>query len=206
MGTSNKNKSSKKENGERKWLITIVITTFVISGTVSLISESTLSKVNLVVALIILFSIILLGVLFDIVGTAVTAADETPFHSMASKRVQEAKIVVKLIRNASRVSNFCNDVIGDVAGIISGSVGVVIVAKIIESKPTTNQLIISAVISAIIAAVTVGGKAMGKKIAISKSNDILFSVSKVIYFFQMIIKGKNPLKNRAIKTNKKQVM
>ncbi|NEU06034.1 hypothetical protein [Clostridium senegalense] len=207
MGTSNKNKNSKQENGERRWLITIVITTFVISGTVSLISESTLSKVNILVALAILFGIILLGVVFDIVGTAVTAGDETPFHSMASKRVPEAKIVVKLIRNASKVSNFCNDVIGDVAGIISGSVGVVIVSKILQAKPNLNQILIAATISAVIAAMTVGGKAMGKKVAISKSNDILFSVSKIIYFFQLIGKGKNPFKNKKIDIkNKKQLI
>lgn len=196
MGSSSKKgKAMKKDKSDRGWLIIIVITTFMISGTVSLISESTLSQVNVVVALIILFVIILLGVIFDIIGTAVTAGDETPFHAMAAKKIKGAKVVVKLIRNASKVSNFCNDVVGDVAGIISGSVGVVIVAKILETNRGLNQILVSALVSAIIAAMTVGGKAMGKKFAISKSNDILFKVAKVIYFFQEIFKGKNPFKN-----------
>lgn len=87
MGSSSKKgKAMKKDKSDRGWLIIIVITTFMISGTVSLISESTLSQVNVVVALIILFVIILLGVIFDIIGTAVTAGDETPFHAMAAKR------------------------------------------------------------------------------------------------------------------------
>jgi Mg2+/Co2+ transporter CorB len=39
--------------------------------------------------------IIFLGVIFDIIGTAVMAANETPFHAMAAKKIKEAKIAVK---------------------------------------------------------------------------------------------------------------
>lgn len=67
--------------------------------------------------------IIFLGVIFDIIGTAVTAANETPFHAMAIKKIKEAKIAVQMIRNVSKVSIICNDVIGDVCGIISGTGG-----------------------------------------------------------------------------------
>lgn len=185
-----KNKLSKKEKksknnknkSEKKWILTIIMFTMVISGTVSLLSEATLSKVNIYLALIILFSIICLGVVFDIIGTAVTAGNEIPFHSMASKRIPEARLAVNLIRNASKVSNFCNDVIGDVAGIISGSVGVVIVEKINLIFPNINYVIIATLISAVIAAMTVGGKALGKKFAISQSNNIIFTVAKILYF------------------------
>ncbi|MFQ8767640.1 MAG: hypothetical protein ACLR8U_14850 [Oscillospiraceae bacterium] len=44
--------------------------------------------------------------MFDIIGVAVTAADEKPFHSMASRKVPEAGEALKLIRNAGRVSSF----------------------------------------------------------------------------------------------------
>lgn len=171
-----------KTKGENTWAIKIVIYTMIISSAVSLISEFSLSNVNAIVAFFILIFIILIGVVFDIVGTAVTAANETPFHAMASKRIKEAKIAVKLIRNASKVSNFCNDVIGDVCGVISGSVGVIIGGKITKSYPDLNPIVIAVGISAVIAASTVGGKALGKKFAIDKSNDILFRVSKIIHF------------------------
>ena len=80
-----------------------------------------LRNVQVLVAFIILVVIILTGILFDIIGVAVTAADEKPFHSMSSRKLLGAKTSVALIRNASKLSNFCNDVIGDICGIISGA-------------------------------------------------------------------------------------
>jgi len=179
-----RNKNSKKEGKkkENRWIFIIIICTMIISGSVSLLSEATLSQVNVPIAIGILLFIVLLGVIFDIVGTAVTAGNEVPFHSMASQKIGGANIAVKLMRNASKVSNFCNDVVGDICGIISGSVGVVIVEKIKHLYPTLNYVFIAAIVSAIIASMTVGGKAMGKKFAIAKSNDIIFTVAKILHF------------------------
>lgn len=128
--------------------------------------------------------IIFLGVIFDIIGTTVTAANETPFHAMAAKKIKEAKIAVKMIGNASKVSIIFNDVIGDVCGIISGAVGVVIVAKILQLYPKGNEILIASGISAMIVGATVGGKAVGKKFAITNSNNILYAVAKVVYFIK----------------------
>lgn len=180
-----KEKVKKKKNKkEAFWTAKITFYTIIISGTASLLSESTLPKVNAVIAFIILVSIIFLGVIFDIIGTAVTAANEVPFHAMASKKNKAAKIAVKMIRNASKVSNFCNDVVGDVCGIISGSVGVVIVAKVLMFFPSNYEIIIAALISAMIAGATVGGKAIGKKFAITNSNKILYAVARIVYFIR----------------------
>lgn len=183
------NKNTRKENKKKKnkealWTAQITLYTIIISGTASILSESTLPRVNAVIAFIILVLIIFLGVIFDIIGTAVTAANEVPFHAMASKKDKAAKIAVKMIRNASKVSNFCNDVIGDVCGIISGSVGVVIVAKVMMILPSVNDIIVAALVSGMIAGATVGGKAIGKKLAITNSNKILYTVAKFIYFIR----------------------
>ncbi len=182
-GKNNK-KNIKKNNKEAVWIFKTIIYTMIISGTASLLSESTLPNVNAPVAFSVLVLIIFLGVIFDIIGTAVTAADEVPFHAMASKKKKEAKISIKMIRNASKVSNFCNDVVGDVCGIISGSVGVVIVAKMISIYPQTNEVLVATLVSSMIAGATVGGKAMGKKVAIGNSNKIIHSVAKIIYFIR----------------------
>jgi hypothetical protein len=56
---------------------------------------------------------------------------------MSSRKVKGGKIGVKLIKNTSKVSSVCCDVIGDVCGIISGTSGVVIVSLII--KLTNNE-------------------------------------------------------------------
>lgn len=180
-----KEKDLKKKNRkEALWTAKITLYTIIISGTASLLSESTLPKVNASMAFIILVLIIFLGVIFDIIGTAVTAADEVPFHAMASKKNKSARIAVKMIRNASRVSNFCNDVVGDVCGIISGSVGVVIVAKVLFFFSAKYEVLVAAGISAMIAGATVGGKAIGKKFAITNSNKILYTVARILYFIR----------------------
>ncbi len=165
-----------------KWIIGIIIWTFIISGAITLVSETMLKKVNIYIAFIILVLIIFIGIGFDIIGVAVTAADETPFHSMASRKVHGARKAVSLIRNADKVSNFCNDVIGDVCGVVSGGTGAVIVVKIMSSTSMKQGLILTIVISAAIASITVGGKAMGKNYAISQSNNIVYGVAWLLEY------------------------
>lgn len=165
-----------------KWIIGITIWTFIISGTITFVSETLLKNVNIYIAFIILVLIISIGISFDIIGVAVTAADETPFHSMASRKVHGARKAVSLIRNADKVSNFCNDVIGDVCGVVSGGTGAVIVTKIMSSISLKDGLVLTIVISAAIASLTVGGKALGKQYAISQCNNIVYGVAWILEF------------------------
>ncbi|MBC2396567.1 hypothetical protein [Clostridium tetanomorphum] len=164
--------------------MTIVLWTILISGSVNLLSNALLRNVNILVAFIILIFIIFIGIIFDIIGVAVTAADETPFHARAAKKIPGAKIAVKLIRNADKVSNFCNDVVGDVSGIVSGSVGTLIVSKIIITFSNTSVTIVTAIIGALIAAATIGGKALGKSFAMNESEVIIDKVSRLIYLIK----------------------
>ena len=45
-------------------------------------------------------------IFFDIVGVAVTVANEHEFHAKATKKVKGSKDSIKLIRNAPKVANF----------------------------------------------------------------------------------------------------
>ncbi len=172
----------KKKNNNAIWIIKITILAFVISLTFSLISELTLNNVNIIIGIIILILFILIGVIFDMIGISVTVSDEKPIHSMNSRKIKGADVAVKLKKNAAKVSSFCNDVVGDICGIISGSAGVV-VATLISSKLNVNPLIISLIVTALIASLTIGGKAMGKDIAIKNGNNILYIFSKFISYF-----------------------
>jgi CBS domain containing-hemolysin-like protein len=140
---------------------------------ISLGSEELMAHSNTVVAFLILLAIVLLGIVFDVVGVAVTSADEKPFHSMAARKVPGARDAIRLRRQAEKVSSICNDVIGDICGIISGSTGITI-AIIIAKVTNINSLIITLLTTAIIASLTIGGKAIGKSFAINKSNSILY--------------------------------
>lgn len=162
----------------------ILVWTIMISGTVSFFSDLLLRNVNILVAFVILIFIIFIGIAFDIIGVAVTAGQEMPFHAMASKKIKGAKIAINMIRNADKVSSFCNDVIGDVCGIVSGSVGAIICAKIVFQGPRIKNVLSTAIIGALIASLTVAGKAVGKNYAINNSNEIIFKVSKIIYILK----------------------
>lgn len=175
---SKSNENQKKSN--YKWVLIITLWTFILSTIVSVVSETILRNFEIVFAFITLILVIVFGVFFDIIGIAVTAADEKTFHSMGANKIREAKYAVKLVRNAGKVSNFCNDVIGDISGIISGAAGTIIVMKLVNEFSISEFTLVSVVMTGFIASLTVGGKAIGKELAINKSEKIIFITSKVI--------------------------
>ena len=179
-------KNSDKKNRNNKnygWILIIVILSFIISLGFSFICETILPGVNIGVGIILVLIFILFGAIFDMIGVAVASANEAPFHSMASQKVKGASLAIKMIKNASKVSSFFNDVIGDICGIISGSAGVSIASKISEYA-NTDLLLTTLIITALIASLTIGSKACGKNIALSKSNMILYETSKILSIFK----------------------
>lgn len=174
--------SSKKERNKAiRWVVTIFLVTIVVSGTISLISDEIMSASGIVVAFLILLTIVLVGIIFDIVGVAVTSADEKPFHSMAARKVAGAQEAIALLRNAEKVGSICNDVVGDICGVVSGSASATIAAQILANVELSWPRIVSLVMSALVAGLTVGGKAIGKSVAINSCTNIVHMAGKVIY-------------------------
>ena len=68
-----------------KWILKIVVASFIISVIFTLISEIAIPNVGIVMGIFITLIFILIGVLFDMLGIAVATADEAQFHSMATK-------------------------------------------------------------------------------------------------------------------------
>ena len=175
--------SKKKKNTNTKWIITITLLAFTISFAFSLISEITLSKVGLILGIIILLLFIGIGIVFDMIGVAVTSGTESPLNAMSSKKLKGAKTAVIFKKNADKVSSFCNDVIGDICGIISGSAGVTITADI--SKTYNLDIFwVGLVITGVVASLTIGGKALCKSIAMKNSKEIVYYTAKVISIFE----------------------
>jgi hypothetical protein len=160
------------------WVVTVTLLSFFISAVLSVASSNVLKGAGIITALLVIFLIILINIIFDIIGTAVTAAEETPFHAMASRKMFGARQAIKLIRNADKVSNVCNDVIGDICGIISGAAGAYIIFRIIGQSDKISMA--ELVMTGLITAFTVGGKALGKTIALHNSNYIIYKVSVII--------------------------
>ncbi|NLK87413.1 MAG: Mg2+ and Co2+ transporter CorB [Clostridiaceae bacterium] len=182
------------------WVLTITFMSFFISALLTAASSDILREADIFIAILVILLIISISILFDIVGTAVTAAEEAPFHAMASRKMYGARQAIKLIRNADKVSNFCNDVVGDICGIISGAAGAYIIFRVIGAKETVS--LIELAVTGMITALTVGGKALGKNIALHSSNYIIYKVSVIIKF----VIGKIWLfqRKRKVKNDKKK--
>lgn len=165
-----------------KWVITVTVWTFVLAMGISVSSEAVLNNAQVPFAIITLIIIISIGVLADIVGIAVTFASEKPFHAMAADRVEGEKYAIKLLKNAGPVSNFCNDVIGDICGILSGAAGASIIINLGTLPFSMSRSLLTIVLNGLVAAFTVGGKAVGKSIAIRNAHVIVFNTARFLNF------------------------
>lgn len=174
--------SKKQRNKTIRWVVTIFLVTIFVSGTISLISEEVMATSGIVTAFVILLTIVLIGILFDIIGVAVTSADETPFHAMAARKVPGARESIRLLRQAEKVSSICNDVVGDICGVVSGSASATIAVQLLQSFEFSWPRMVSLVMSALVAGLTVGGKAIGKTFAVNSSTYIVHFVGKTLYF------------------------
>ena len=150
--------AKKERNKTIRWVVTIFFVTILVSGTISLLSDVIMSASGIFVAFLILMAIILVGIIFDIIGVAVTSADEKPFHSMAARKVPGAQDAIRLLRSAERVSSICNDVVGDICGVVSGSASATIAAQVLAHFEFGWPQVVSLVMSALVAGLTVGGK------------------------------------------------
>lgn len=166
----------------------ITIGTLLLAILFGYISLIFMEKLNVIGASLILFLLIFIGVFFDILGIAVTAADEVPFHSMASNKVSGAKESIFLIRNAGIVANFCNDVIGDISGIISGTATGAIILKVNQIY-SINSVLWSILLTAMVAGITVGGKALGKELALKKANEIIYQLGMILHIYSLLKKA-----------------
>ena len=185
---SKSNSTSNKKERQRaiRWVVTIFILTIFISGAISFVSDRIMETSSIVFAFLILLLIVFLGIVFDTVGVAVTSADESPFHSMAARKVPGAVESIRLLRNAERVSSICNDVVGDICGVVSGSAAATIAVQILKGSEFAWPQMISLLMSALVAGLTVGGKAIGKTLALNRSTEIVSTVGRIVYFFKHI--------------------
>ena len=182
MSKSDPSASKKQRNKTICWVVIIFFVTILVSGMISLISEEIMDGSSILVAFIILLIIVFIGIIFDVIGVAVTSADESPFHAMAARKVPGARESIKLLRQAEKVSSICNDVVGDICGVVSGSASATIAVQLLQNFEVSWPRIISLLMSAFVAGLTVGGKAIGKTFAVNSSTNIVHFVGKVIWW------------------------
>ena len=159
-----------------------------IAAAASLVSQSGAERIErFAVGLVLLLLVILIGVVFDIIGVAVTVAREAPLHARAAHRVFGAGQALFLVRNAHQVASFCNDVVGDVSGTLSGAIGVTLVLKLLTAPGKHEVILATTVMTAGIAALVVGGKAYGKVFAIEQGTEIMFRIGQAVALLERIL-------------------
>lgn len=174
-----------------KFSITIAVITFVLAAIFSTVSSAVLGKTTWYIGMFIVLVIVLIGIMFDMLGIASTAAKEAPLNAMAAEKVVGAREAVKLHRHADKFASFCNDVIGDISGIVSGSALTIVIFEMIRLFQVTSsafEITLSVMLTSVIAALTVGGKAVGKYYAIHHSESILLVAGKFFYFTETKLK------------------
>lgn len=176
-------RGAKKKKGlvNWRWTITVFFMSLLISMVLAVLS-STLETMNVFIGFIILLLVIFMGVIFDFIGLAVASTDAAAFNSMAAHGSPYGSKGVWLVKNAEKVSSFCNDVIGDISGILSGAIGATLSITLFAADTPWGfwgDLVLSGAISAI----TVGGKAAFKGLALANSQKVVEVLSRVMYFF-----------------------
>ena len=174
-------KQKKKGTVNVVWTVKAFLLSLVISVLLALASNELLININIAASLLILVFFVIVGVLFDVIGIAVTKAEEKSFHSMAAHKVKAGRVAIDLIRSADMVASICNDLIGDISGVVSGAVAAAIAVRLFTSNDYSFWL--SALLTGLVTAFTVGSKAAGKGIALKYSNQIVYAVARVAGVF-----------------------
>ena len=162
----------------------IALVTFWLAVIVSFLSQTRITDLEILPALLVLLLIIITGILSDMVGVAATVAREEPFNAKAAKKISGAKIGLWLVRRGDKVASLMCDIIGDICGTVSGAIGAIIVIQILE-EIVWPETIVNLLMIGFIASLTVGGKAFCKYYGIKKAEKITFNVSRFLNFIKI---------------------
>ncbi len=186
------------ESRRARQVLGLFAATFVLATAFSFLSDGVLRTTTIYLAALVLALIILIGIAFDIIGLAAATASHVTLNAMAAKRVPGARQALRMARNAPRVAAVCNDLVGDIAGTVSGAAGTAIVFRAGLARagvggatavgaaggPQDAGGLWTVLVVALIAAVTVGGKALGKNVAIERADEIVFRVGRVLWWLE----------------------
>ena len=173
----------KKNNAVKfhgRYIVMVAASSFLLCAALSYIADILLNNADILLCACFVLLAVGIGVAADIIGVAVTAAEDVPFVAMASKKIYGAKEAIKMLKAAHKVSNICCDVIGDICGIISGVAATYLIIAVNRSAGLSDAVIIGLLVSGTVSGLTVGGKAVGKVLAMRYANHIVFWAARVL--------------------------
>lgn len=199
--TKPKKKKRKKSffNEYLRWPFVVLILSMCLSFSFSFFSEYALRGSGLFTAILVILVFLIISIITDIVGVAITATSLEPFRAMSARKVGGAKEAIVLIKNADKVASIFADICGDICGILSGAAGAVVTAIFLEGITSTLEtVLIASGVSAVIASLIIFGKSLGKKFAIQNCDAIVLILGKFVKFFTFNRVGAKKKKNKNI--------
>ena len=177
----NKVKTSAIEVKRYKWAFKMFVVSLCLSSLFSLLSQTVLSHLGVILAAATIMLFIFVSVVFDMIGIAITSADESFFKTQLENHVKGSTIAIKLKRHSEKVCSFCADVVGDICGILSGAAGACIIMSLAKNISNSSVVIlISTLVSSLIAGLTILFKALMKGYAIKNANKIILRLGKLL--------------------------
>ena len=73
--------------------------------------------------------------------------------------------------------------VGDICGIVSGTTTAVIVVRLQAALGLPESVALSVAVTALVSGLTIGGKALGKTVALNKSTSVVYWVGRVLHLF-----------------------
>ena len=177
----NKVKTSAIEVKRHKWAFKMFVVSLCLSSLFSLLSQTVLSHLGVILAAATIMLFIFVSVVFDMIGIAITSADEVFFKTQLENHVKGSMIAIKLKKHSEKVCSFCADVVGDICGILSGAAGACIIMSLAKNISNSSVVIlISTLVSSLIAGLTILFKALMKGYAIKNANKIILRLGKLL--------------------------
>ena len=163
-----------------RWALKMFILALCLSSVFSLISQTILTSLGVITAVITICIFIFVSIVFDMIGIAVTSCSLSFFEEKLKNNISGASVGLSFAKNSEKVCSFCADVIGDICGILSGAGGASVILSVsaIIHNPSL-AILISTLVSSFIAGITIFGKACMKEYAIKNSNKIILLAGKI---------------------------
>lgn len=164
-----------------RWAFQTLILSICMSLLFGFFSQTILSSMGAIMAIVGISFFIFLSVIFDMMGIAVASCDEETFEKWVKEGKKGAGVGLRLAKNSEKVCSFCADVVGDICSTLCGAGGacvVVAMTKHIENASTI--MLISICVSALIAGLTIFFKALMKTRALKNSDAIILKIGKIL--------------------------
>lgn len=157
-----------------RWAIKMFMIAISMSLFFGFISQTLLTKMGAIMAILGICVFIFFSVFFDMLGIAVASCDQEVFEQWNKEGVRGSVVGLSLCKNSEKMCSFCADVVGDICSTLCGAGGAAIVASLTSNIYNDNIVILTAIsVSAIIAGFTIFFKALMKEHALKNSNKII---------------------------------